>query len=268
MAISIAALNVYPVKSCRGIPLTEAVVGRMGIRFDRQWMIVDEHGMFVAQRRDAVGVEVPTLCLIETSFHDGSLRLDAPGMPPLTVPLAGADGPSLPVQVWNSHIHGIDQGDGAGSWLSSFISRDRPGRYRLVRMPDDGQRVAKRGSSTLAFADAYPFLILSTASLADLNTRLARPLPMNRFRPNIVLDGCAPYAEDVLDSLSFNGVRFDGMTLCLRCAITTTDQSTAERSKEPLRTLATYRRTPDGVTFGRNFNHDGEGTLRIGDRAK
>ena len=98
--------------------------------------------------------------------------------------------------------------------------------------------------------------------------RLARPLPMNRFRPNIVLDGCAPYAEDVLDSLSFNGVRFDGMTLCLRCAITTTDQSTAERSKEPLRTLATYRRTPDGVTFGRNFNHDGEGTLRIGDRAK
>jgi uncharacterized protein YcbX len=108
--------------------------------------------------------------------------------------------------------------------------------------------------------------ILSSASLDDLNSRLDIPLGMDRFRPNIVLDGCTPYEEDRLDSLSINGIRFDGATLCVRCAITTTDQMTGERSKEPLRTLATYRRTPDGVVFARNYNHAGEGAVRVGDR--
>jgi uncharacterized protein YcbX len=118
----------------------------------------------------------------------------------------------------------------------------------------------------LAYGDAYPFLILSSASLDDLNSRLVTSLGMDRFRPNIVLEGCAPYQEDRLDSLSINGVRFDGVTLCVRCAITATDQMTGERSKEPLRTLATYRRTPDGVVFARNYNHTGAGAVRVGDR--
>lgn len=264
---TIGALYLYPVKSCRGLARTEVSVGPMGIEHDRQWMIIDERGMFVAQRGDGVGVAVPSLCLIDTAIEGDTLRLTASGMPPLDLPLAGAAGETRAVQVWNSHTLGIDQGDTAADWVSTFISRERPGSYRVVRMPDDGRRVAKLGESTLAYADGYPFLMLSTASLADLNSRLPTPLPMDRFRPNIVLDGCAPYEEDTLDSLSISGIRFEGMTLCLRCAITTTNQLTGERSHEPLRTLATYRRAPGGVIFARNFNHFGEGTLRVGDRA-
>ena len=266
MSIAIGGLYFYPVKSCRGLSMTEVTVGRMGIEYDRQWMIVDEHGMFVAQRSDGAGVGVRSLCLIGTAIGSGTLRLTAPGMPPLDLPLSGNTGASLPVQVWNSHTVGIDQGDGPADWVSTFIARERPGRYRLVRMPDDGGRTAKLGTSTLGYADAYPFLILSTASVADLNSRLETPLPMDRFRPNIVLEGCSPYEEDALDSLSFGGIRLDGMTLCLRCPITTTNQMTAERGHEPLRTLATYRRALGGVVFARNYNHAGEGTLRVGDR--
>lgn len=265
MNISISALSVYPVKSCRGIPLTEATVGRMGIQYDRQWMIVDEHGMFVAQRSDGVGIAVPSLCLVCTTIADGVLRLTAPEMPPMALPLTGVDGPEVSVRVWNTQTIGIDQGNDAADWVNTFIARERPGKYRLVRMPDAAQRSPKRGEGSLAYGDAYSFLIVSSASLADLNSRLATPLPMNRFRPNIVLDGCTPYQEDHLDALTVSGIRFYGTTLCLRCAITTTDQMTGERSKEPLRTLATYRRTHEGVVFARNYNHSGTGTLRVGD---
>jgi uncharacterized protein YcbX len=269
MSISIGALYFYPLKSCRGIQLTEAIVNRMGIQYDRQWTIIDEHGMFVAQRAGSagIGVEVPSLCLIDTAIDGDTLRLTAPAMPPLTLPLAGRDGRTRAVQVWNSHTIGIDQGDTAADWVSTFISRERPGRYSIVRMPEHERRLPKIGESTLAYADGYPFLMLSSASLSDLNARLEAPLPVNRFRPNIVLDGCAPYEEDAIDTLTIAGIRFEGMTLCLRCAITTTDQLTGERAKEPLRTLATYRRAPGGVVFARNYNHFGEGTLRVGDRA-
>lgn len=264
-ALSVAALHVYPVKSCRGIQLSSAVVGRMGIRYDRQWMIVNEQGLFVAQRGDGIGIGVPSLCLIRPSLTDTELVLTAPDMPGLRLPLAGLPGRSTTVRVWNSRMTAIDQGDLAAGWVSTFIARERPGSYRLVRMPDEERRPAKRGEATLAFADGYPFLILSEASLADLNNRLDEPLPMNRFRPNIVLRGCEPYEEDRLDRIRIGDVVFEGMTPCLRCAITTTDQETGERSKEPLRTLATYRRHEDGVAFGRNFNHRGEGTIREGD---
>lgn len=266
-SLSVAALHVYPVKSCRGNTLTEAVVGRMGIRYDRQWLIVDERGMFVAQRGNGAGtgIGVPSLCLIRPSLTGTELVLTAPGMPELRLPLGGVAGASMPVQVWSSRVSATDQGDEAADWATTFIARERPGNYRIVRMPDEERRPATTGEATLAFADGYPFLILSEASLDDLNTRLDAPLPMNRFRPNIVLRGCAPYEEDRFDRLRIGEVAFEGMTLCLRCAITTTDQETGQRSKEPLRTLATYRRHEDGVAFGRNFNHRGEGTIRQGD---
>lgn len=268
MPITVSRLFVYPVKSCRGIALSEAEITRLGIRFDRQWMVVDERGRFVAQRGDGSGVGVRTMCLIGTSMQHDVLTMTAPGMPPLTLPLDGRRGPELPVQVWQSRTVGIDQGDEASAWITSFLSRERPGVYRVVRMDDEETRKAKKGESTLAFADGYPFLILSEASLADLNARLASPLPIDRFRPNIVIDGCEAYAEDSLDRLEIGGVEFQGMTTCLRCVITTTDQQTGERSAEPLRTLATYRRSEGGVIFARNFNHTGTGTIRVGDPAR
>jgi hypothetical protein len=264
--MTVSALAFYPVKSCRGIPLQRARVGRLGIQYDRQWMFVDEHGMFLAQRGDrAVGVEVRTLCLVHAEVAGETLRLTAPDMPPLNLPLAGRPGPDVPVRVWASETVGVDQGEDAQAWASAFISRERPGRYRLVRMADDTRRLAKRGEATLAFADGYPFLIISDASLADLNHRLDEPLPMNRFRPNIVLSGCEPYEEDRLDALRIGEIELEGMTLCLRCPIPTTNQDTAVRGREPLQTLATYRRVPDGVLFGRNFNHRGSGVISVGD---
>lgn len=264
----ITGLHVYPVKSCRGIALEAAEVARMGIRYDRQWMFVDEQGMFVAQRAErGKGVEVRSLCLIRTALTDDLLRLTAPDMPPLDLPLEGRDGPGIDVQVWDAGITGIDQGPDAARWASAFLARERPGRYRLVRMPDDGMRRASTGESTLAFADGYPFLVISEASLADLNSRLQTPLPMNRFRPNVVLGGCQPYDEDRLDRIRIGPVELEGMTLCARCPIPTTEQETGERSKEPLRTLATYRRIDGGVVFGRNFNHSGVGRIAVGQPA-
>lgn len=264
--MEVASLHVYPVKSCGGITLAESAATRMGLRYDRQWVFVDEHGMFVAQRDSrGLGIAVRTMCLIGTAIGGEVLTLTAPGMPPLAVPLAGHGGPDVPVRVWDSHTVGVDQGREAADWASEVLSRERPGRYRLVRMAERTQRRARTGDGEVAYGDAYPFLVLSEESLADLNARMMTPLPMDRFRPNLVIRGGPPYAEDALDRFRIGEVLFTGATLCIRCPIPTTDQRTAERGKEPLRTLATYRRQPDGVVFGRNFNHAGTGTLRVGD---
>jgi uncharacterized protein YcbX len=264
--VRIADLFIYPVKSCKGIAVDASPVGRMGLRYDRQWAFIDDAGTFLAQRSDSGrGIGVRTMCLIATAIEGADLALTAPDIEPLRVPLAGLDGADRPVRVWDSQTVGVDQGDAAAAWATTVLSRERPGTYRLVRMDDQGHRTAKVGTSELAYADAYPFLIVSRESLADLNARLTEPLPMNRFRPNIVLEGCAAYQEDRLDRLRAGGVTFIGMRLCRRCPIPTTNQETAERSVEPLRTLATYRRMPDGVVFGRNFNYEGEGLVRVGD---
>jgi uncharacterized protein len=265
-ALQVSSLHIYPVKSCGGISLTHSEVGRMGLRYDRQWAFVDEHGMFVAQRDSrGRGIPVRTLCLIGTVIDDRLLTLTAPGIAPLHLPAAGVNGPAVPVQVWESRTSGVDQGADAAGWASEVLSRERPGRYRLVRMADSTHRRSKIGDGELAYGDAYPFLVLSEESLADLNQRMPAPLPMNRFRPNIVVRGGVPYEEDALDRFRLGDIEFFGTTLCIRCPIPTTDQRTAERGKEPLKTLATYRKQPDGVVFGRNFNHAGTGTIRVGD---
>lgn len=229
-------------------------------------MFVNDEGMFVAQRDSRrLGVAIKSVCLVRTAIGDGMLTITAPSMPPLTVPLRQGSGVELPVTVWDDSLSAIDQGAEAEEWATEFLSRERPGRYRLVRMPDDNRRPSKVGDGEVAFGDAYPFLVIADSSLADLNGRLDEPLPMNRFRPNIVLSGARPYQEDEIDRFAINGIEFIGATLCIRCPTTTTNQETAERGKEPLRTLATYRKQPDGVVFGRNFNHSGSGSVKVGD---
>jgi uncharacterized protein YcbX len=263
--VTVSAIHIYPVKACGGITLPQAEVTRTGFRHDRQWMFVDERGMFVAQREGrGLGAAIKSVCLVRTAIADGTLTLTAPSMPALQVPLR-ASGVEIPVTIWDDTITGIDQGDAAEAWATEWLSRERPGRYRLVRKPDAVHRAAKIGDAEVGFGDAYPFLVISDASLADLNGRLPEPLPMNRFRPNIVLAGASAYHEDRLDHFRIGSIAFHGTTLCLRCPTTTTNQQTAERGKEPLRTLATYRKTADGVVFGRNFNHSGTGIVKVGD---
>lgn len=265
MAAIVASLNVYPVKSCHGIGLESSTIGERGLAFDREWMIVDGDGKFVTQR------ELPRLALLVPSLGNDALALDAPGMARLTVPFE-LDAAKRTVTVWRDTFPAFDQGDDAAVWLSTAMQRP----LRLVRF-DTGYRrycnAAYAGSSGAhtAFADAFPLLILSEASLADLNSRLTRPLPMNRFRPNVVLSGIDAYDEDHIDEIRLGGMVLQLVKRCTRCQITTTDQATAMVGAEPLTTLSQYRLNEElgGVTFGMNaIVASGAGlVIHRGDRA-
>jgi uncharacterized protein YcbX len=186
-------------------------------------------------------------------------------MPPLRVACRD-DGPRERVTVWKDRVPAVDQGDEAADWFAAFLGAP----CRLARLPDDyarrvDGRYARRPDDQTGFADGYPFLLLSEASLDDLNGRLASPLEMRRFRPNIVVAGCAPFAEDGWRRFRVGPIGFDVVKPCARCVVTTTDQETAERGVEPLRTLATYRRVRNKAMFGQNLVHEGSGVIRVGD---
>ncbi|MBZ0271084.1 MOSC domain-containing protein [bacterium] len=254
--ITISALNIYPVKGCAGIPVSSLELTRTGIAGDREWMIVDEGGTFLSQRK------VARMCLVLPRLAPDALVLSAPGMPDLAV---DPDERTVMrrVRVWLDSEEAFDAGDETAAWLSDTLGVS----CRLVRAPVERDRSAWRGGAGAAFADAHTALVISEASLSDLNARLAVPLPMNRFRPNIVVAGCAPYAEDDWPAARFGEVEMLGATLCTRCLVTTTDQQTGERAHEPLKTLATYRRRglAGQVVFGRNFSLRDAGVIRAGD---
>ena len=237
----ITGLHVYPVKGCRGIALTQApamVTGLAHARLrDREWMVVDRRGHFVTQR------EYPRLALIQPEPVGDALRLSAAGTAAIDVPLAVSGG-ARDVVVWRFNARGFDQGDAAASWLSAFLHAD----LRLVRFDPAVTRrcnpdyVADSGAHML-FSDGYPILVIGAASLDDLNARLAAKgasaLPMNRFRPNVVVAGLPPYEEDHLDTLTCGEVTLRLVKPCTRCQVTTTDQATARVGIEPLPTLST-----------------------------
>ena len=274
----IRALNVYPIKGCRGIALPRARVAARGLTTaspsavagDREWMIVDADGRFVTQR------EYPRLALIATSVASDGLQLASPGMAPHCVPFETPGLTIREVVVWNSLVTAHDVGDAAAGWLSSAIGED----VRLVRFDPAHRRLcnpefAGDSGAHTGFADAYPMLVIGEASLEDLNARLvakgAAALPMNRFRPNIVLSGLDPFDEDHVDTVDVDGVTLKLVKRCTRCQVTTTDQYTGQVGAEPLETLKGYRMDPvlSGVTFGMNaIIVAGEGCeLSVGARA-
>ena len=275
----VSELWIYRIKSCKGTMLQGATIGVHGIVGDRQFMVVDaETGMFVAQRSDrGLGIAVKSMCQITPTITDenGTMELSAPGMRAIRVfpqHIIHAGCNLRDVQVWDWKGEALFVDAEANAWFTEFLSRERPGKYQLVMFPYGSERRAKLGFSQLRFADGYPFLVISQESLNDFNVwRIigGKVVPMDRFRPNIVISGGKPYDEDRLDRMGINGGDFEGKTLCVRCPITITDQETAERGKEPLATLATYRRSPykadGGVVFGRNFNHLSTGIIRVGD---
>lgn len=248
MAATVAALFIYPVKGCRGIALSSARVTERGLEHDREWMVVDADARFVTQRTQ------PRLASITTAITATSLLLTMPGAEPLQVPL-DQSGVAGPVTVWRDTVPGIDQGPAAAAWLSARLA----GAYRLVRFDPAARRrcntlYAGTSGAHTAFADGYPVLVLSQASLDDLNARLAMPLPVDRFRPNLVLSGVEAYDEDHIDQIVMGDVALKMVKPCTRCQVTTIDQQTLERGLEPLHTLAGYRRNAllDGVAFGMN----------------
>jgi uncharacterized protein len=253
-AVSVAALNLYPVKSCRGIASDRLRVETTGFALngtrDREWMVVDPRGRFVTQR------EFPKLARIEPAVDRERLVLRVPGFDAI---MPHATAASRPVVVWSAHVAGFDGGDEIAHALSSYLDAE----LRLVRFDDAKPRpcnpdyVGGTGARTL-YSDGYPVLVIGEASLDDLNRRLhehgASEVPMNRFRPNLVLAGLDAYDEDHIASVTLGDVVLKPVKPCTRCEVTTTDQDTTRRGIEPLRTLSTYRRDDRlaGVTFGMN----------------
>ena len=275
--LKVAGLHIYPIKSCAGVSLSSWEVTRFGFRHDREFLVVDEQGSFLTQRTH------PKLALVQTFPEPELLRLRAPNLPELVVPWFGspmdyAGELRRSVAIWRDQVEADDLGDEKAEWFSSHLGF----RVRLVRIGKRYQRVIQEervpalhrdtlGIREVGFADAYPFLMISEASLIDLNGRLSSPLPMNRFRPNIIVGGALEaYGEDQWQTVEIGSLRFRHGGPCVRCAITTTDQLTLERGKEPLKTLATYRRNSDGgVNFGMNFFCESSGgTIQVGDEIR
>lgn len=280
----ITQLNIYPVKSLQGITLQEAELDPRGLAWDRRWMVVDDTGRFVTQR------QLPRMAQIAVRLEDEALVLEHPAASPLTVPLSfdesPRDGrPRLEVEIFKDRCPGLDEGDQAAGWLTEVLGRFKDKGLRLVRFADDHRREVEpdhlRGESAhTAFADGYPFLVANEASLAALNEVLRgkglEPVPMSRFRPNIVVAGATPFAENGWDSLvaAERGYSLGLRKPCKRCQIPTVDQHTGEipRPGEPLQTLVEMKTQPTlkGGHFGQNaILLAGEGaTIRVGDSVR
>jgi uncharacterized protein YcbX len=242
--VRIASIHIYPVKGARGVRLEASDVLRSGLRHDRRFMLVDGEGVFMTQRRH------PKLALVDVALGESELTIGGDVRIPLTL---APERTRTPVTVWKDVVDAVEvPGD-----ASAFFS-DRLGvACTLYWMPGDVDRAG--------FADEYPILVASLASLADLNARLETPVPMDRFRPNLVVEGGAAFDEDRFDHAT---VGLLGMRLakrCARCDVTTVDQATAQVGKEPLRTLATYRKEENHVYFAMNAIPDAEGRIAVND---
>ncbi len=267
--MNVTGLFLYPVKSLRGCAVSMAEVDALGLVGDRRFLVVDETGKFLTQRT------LPRMALVATALDATHLTLStSPTRAVRVARSSDATAPLRTVSIWKSeNLLAEDCGDEVAAFLSEFLGT----RCRLVRIGEKFHRPVTKAAAlpgdAVMFADAVPLLVVSEASLADLNDRLAErgeeAVPMNRFRPNLVVAGCAAFAEDTWARFQINDVVFRAAGPCIRCLVPTTDQLTGERGKEPLRTLASYRRPaadrPD-VIFGQNLiNETKAGMLRVGD---
>ena len=260
---TISTLTYYPIKACRGFDVTAGSVTRMGLENDRRMMVVTPEGNFLTQR------EHPRFALVTPTLEDDSVTLSAPGFDPLRVALRKTGTPT-PVNIWKSkNVHAIDQGDEAATWFSDWLGLT----VRLVHFEDGFIRkvsadYAINADDHTGFADGYPILILSEESLQDLNSRLDSALPMTRFRPNLVVKGCEPFAEDTWKRVRIGGVEMALVKPCARCVVTTIDKETLAKNKEPLKTLNAYRNHELGAIFGMNTIPLNEGRIEVGMRVE
>ncbi|MFI1354299.1 MOSC domain-containing protein [Streptomyces sp. NPDC020898] len=261
------SIHVHPVKAFRGQAPRQAVVEPWGLAGDRRWVLIDAGGKVVTQRQQ------PRLARAAAELlPGGGIRLSAPGRTPLTVPVPEAAGTTT-VDVFGTKVEAVLADDGAHAWCSGYLGED----VRLLHMDDPATRrfvdpeFALPGE-TVSFADGYPLLLTTLASLDALNSLIAQgdhaaegPLPMNRFRPNVVVSGTAAWAEDGWSRVVIGEVAFRVAKMCGRCVVTTTDQETAERGREPLRTLGRHRRFGNQLVFGQNLVPESRGTIGVGD---
>lgn len=257
--IQLSNLTYYPIKACRGFDITESNVERMGFEHDRRMMVVTPEGEFLTQR------EYPKLALVTPTLKNDSITLSAPNFDSIhfTIQKSGA---SWPVNIWKSKgVHAIDQGDETARWFSDWLGTS----VRLVHFEEGFKRslnpeYAIHADDHTGFADGYPILIISEESLQDLNSKLDSPLPMNRFRPNIVVKGGEPFAEDSWKRIKIGDIEMALVKPCPRCVVTTIDKETLKKGKEPLKTLNTYRTRDGGAMFGMNVIPLNSGRLERG----
>ncbi len=260
--IEISELAIYPVKSCAQLQVTAAKVDNFGLHMDRRWMVVDENGKFLTQR------QLARMCLISVALTENGVVLNAPEMLPCTVTVANLK-QSQQVMVWSDQCNGLDSGNEAANWLSTFLQQ----ACRLVYFPEEEFRqvdldFAREGERT-AFSDGFPFLLISEASLQDLNTRILesgtqQALEMRRFRPNIVVKGCEAFAEDGWKKIQIGNIVLRVAKPCKRCVIPTIDPDTGIKGDEPLKTLRTYRKQDKKILFGQNMIAESKGEFTVG----
>lgn len=259
--LTVSGLYIYPVKSLGGISLPAASLTDRGFEYDRRWMLVDENNRFLSQR------EVPLMACLHVELQNGYLVVVNMYKSDFfyPVPLQPLATETTMVTVWDDECPAQWVSTEADAWFSEQLDIS----CRLVYMPDSSHRQVDgnyaHNKEITSFSDGYPLLMIGQASLDDLNSRLSAPLPMNRFRPNIVFTGGLPFQEDDMKQFSIGDTRFLGVKPCARCVMTTIDQQTAVKAKEPLKTLSTYRMKDNKIYFGQNLLYHGSGTIRVGD---
>ncbi|CAN5350263.1 MOSC domain-containing protein [soil metagenome] len=257
----IRQLYIYPIKSLGGIAVNSAVVTSRGFEHDRRWLLVDENNCFLTQR------VLPEMALLKVEIEDDGLRVThkIKGDALKILFTAHIGKAKAAVTIWDDTCTAQFVSNEADEWFSTKLGMN----CRLVYMPDDTERIVDqnyaREKDITSFSDAYPFLIIGQASLDELNGRLDEALPVNRFRPNIVFTGGKPFDEDLMRRFTIGDITFHGVKLCARCNIPTIDQEKGTKSKEPTKTLATYRKKNNKILLGQNLVHDGSGEIAVGD---
>ena len=259
--LSVSHLFIYPVKSLGGISVSSALITDTGLKYDRRWMLVDENMRAITQR------EVPQMALLQVELISGGLKIfhkQKPGNS-IIIPFETECNKRACVHIFDDTCEAVFVNREVDEWFSQMLLNS----CRLVYMPFNVKRsvdknYAHNGEVT-SFADAFPFLMINQASLDSLNERLEEALPINRFRPNIVFEGGMPFQEDSMSHFTINKINFFGVKPCARCTITTVNQQTATKGKEPLQTLASYRQLNNKIFFGQNLLAGGKGIISVGD---
>ncbi|MFW0718445.1 MOSC domain-containing protein [Pedobacter sp. N23S346] len=260
-AFYLTDIYIYPIKSLGGIRLEKAILEEKGLQYDRQWMLIDQEGTFITQRKHH------QLSLLQVNIHQDKLWVSHKEDKQLQISfnLTEDTGESIAVTVWNDTTVGLEVSKMVSSWFSDYLQFE----VKLVRMSDEEKILVDPNYATngeiKSFSDGYPCLIISQSSLDGLNEKLDEPVQMNRFRPNFVFSGGAAHVEDRFKNFRIGDILFSAVKPCARCVLITIDQETGIKSQEPLRTLATYRTQNKKIMFGQNLLHQGTGVINVGD---
>ena len=255
-------IYVYPIKSLGGIRLDQCLIEEKGLQYDRQWMLIDQSGTFVSQRKHHL------LSLLQVTINGSELSVTHKLKPELhiTFDKDSQTGELIQVTVWDDQCIGMEVSKKVNDWFSALLNMD----VRLVKMLNEEERFVDpryaHENEVVRFSDGYPCLIIGQAALNHLNGQLDQTISMDRFRPNFVFSGGMPHDEDAFSTFEIEGIVFSAVKPCARCVLITVDQQTGVKSSEPLKTLASYRSRNNKIMFGQNLIHKGTGIINTGTR--